>query len=427
VLSPARAHNLARLLAAPLDWIPLTADAERHGVAALLHGHLRRLGPGQIPPSALQALALQARVCVAWNLRLRHELGRILAAFERAGIPVIPLKGPVLADELYSQPLLRPSEDLDILVQPADHPTGERILHDLGYGRLPLHAQGADYHTRFMSPAADGVVVELHRELGERHVSGLDVLDIWVSASRTSWQRHTTWSMTGPDLLLYLCMHAAKDGLASIKALLDITLLLERSRDEFHWSDLGRRVKTVHLSGPIYLSLREARTLLGAPVPDEFLEALRPRRPTWRLSEALFRWRGGVLHVPDELLVGPFMAVLMLLWEDSLRGKLRHLRRNVLPSASLRARWVSLPPSISWLVWYPAWLWQATRHVARQLTADRPRHPDGVLRVTGGRSGRTASEDECCSQEDASMTGRGCWRGPERAVDAWPSRPRPSR
>ena len=33
------------------------------------------------------------------------------------------------------------------------------------------------------------------------------------------------------------------------------------------------------------------------------------------------------LHVPDEMLVGPIMAVLMILWEDSPRGKLRHLRR----------------------------------------------------------------------------------------------------
>jgi hypothetical protein len=81
----------------------------------------------------------------------------------------------------------------------------------------------------------------------------------------------------------------------------------------------------------------------------------------------LFRWRGGVLHSPPASLTGPLMAFLMFLWEDSLRGKLRHLRRNLFPSASLRARWTSLPPSSSIFRWYPVWLWHVCSQLTRQL------------------------------------------------------------
>jgi len=109
-------------------------------------------------------------------------------------------------------------------------------------------------------------------------------------------------------------------------------------------------VKTARVSSAVYLALSQSRALLGAPVPDGFLEAIRPRHPSWRLA-------------------GPFMAILMLLWEDSPAAKLRHLRRNLFPSASLRARWTSVPSSASWAIWYPVWLWHAIRHVARQVVA----------------------------------------------------------
>jgi hypothetical protein len=370
VPSPERTQRLSRLLTPQLNWGSLIADAERHGIAALLYSQISALSPDRIPPAAHEELARRARTCVAWNLGLRHELGRLLAASNRASIAVMPLKGPVLADQLYPDALLRSTADVDLLVRHDDFAAAERLLEDAGYRRLPAREQGADYHIVFMSESADasGVVVELHRELGERHVSGLDVRAIWRSASQTTWEGHQIWSMALPDLLLYLCVHAAKDGLASIRALLDITLLLERYGDEIPWDDLVDRVKKAHLASPIYLGLSQSRALLGASVPGEFLDAIRPRHLAWSLSNALFRWRGGVLHVPEDLLVGPVMAILMFLWEDSPRGRLRHLRRNLLPSPSLRARWTSVPSSASWVIWYPSWLWHATRHVVRQVT-----------------------------------------------------------
>jgi hypothetical protein len=379
VLCPERQQQLAWLLATPLDWPGLIASADRHGVAALLHTHIRFLGSDRIPPTARETLAVRARACVAWNLRLGHELSRLLTALGQAGIPVIPLKGPVLAAQLYPDPLLRFSADLDLLVRHHDCAAGERTLRQAGYRRSPAHEQGADYHTIFVSEdaAAGGVAVELHHELGERHVSGPDVRVIWASASASMWEGHPIWSMALPDLLLYLCVHAAKDGLASIKALLDITLLVERYQDTLPWKDLVARVKTARVSSPVYLALSQSRMLLGAPVPDRFLDAIRPRHLSWPLAHALFKWRGGVLHAPGDLLVGPFMALLMFLWEDSLRGQLRHVRRNLLPSASLRARWTSLAPSAPWVIWYPAWLWHATRHATRQLIPRSSVEPPG--------------------------------------------------
>lgn len=368
-------HRMSRLLTLEPDWPRLAADAERHGLGAFLHGHLHTLSAAGVPPAIREALALSARTCVAWNLRLRHELECLLAAFDQVSIAVMPLKGPVLADQLYPDPLLRSTGDLDLLVRPDDCGAAEDVLQGLGYRRLPAPQQGAGYHTRFGSDdvdAAGEVVVELHRELGERHVSGPDVPAIWAAGFRSAWAGQPIWSMALPDLLVYLCFHAAKDGLASLRALLDVTLLVERRRDEIPWAEVTARAKAAHLASPVYLGLGQSRALLGAPVPDAVLEALRPRRLSWRLGQRVFRWRGGVLHVPDEMLVGPVMAILMILWEDAPRGRLRHLRRNLLPPASLRERWTHAGPAASWMRWYPIWLWQAARQATRQIRA-RPR------------------------------------------------------
>jgi len=246
-------------------WSVLVAQASRHGVAPIVHGHLRTLGTDRTPPEALDALAGAARACVALNLRLRDELSRLLAAFSRAGIPALPLKGPVLADRLYPAPLLRTAGDLDVLVPAADVLRAGRALEAIGYARSPDAEQGADYHTIYMREAG-AVVVELHHDVGERHVSGLDARALWRAATRTSWRGQPVWEMALPDLLLYLAFHAVKDGLASLRALVDITLLVERHRDELPWAALAARATAAHLGPAVYLALGQARGLLGAPV-----------------------------------------------------------------------------------------------------------------------------------------------------------------
>jgi hypothetical protein len=370
VASPERAQRIAALLACDLQWPRVVADAERHGVAAMVDHHLFALGEDRVPPAARDALARAARRCVAWNLLLRRELARLLDALDRASLAVMPLKGPVLADALYPDPLLRHTTDLDLLLREAEAVPAEEALRGLGYRRLPESEQGTGYHTCFVSDrgeAAHAVIVELHHELGERHVSRPDTRPIWASASPGAWQGKPIWRMALADLVVYLCFHAAKDGLGSLRTLLDLALLVERHRDAIAWEDVVIRARAAHLSAPVHLALGESRALLGAPVPDAVLDRLRPRRLRGRLGRMLFRWRGGVLHAPEELLVGPVMAALMMLWDDAPGATRRHLRRNLLPSAPLRDRWTQTGPAASWMRWYPVWLWRAARAGGRQV------------------------------------------------------------
>src|SRR5690349_18102423 len=54
----------------------------------------------------------------------------------RAGIAVAPLKGSLLATGYYAEPGLRPMNDLDLLVRPADEPRMLELLAGLGYRQI---------------------------------------------------------------------------------------------------------------------------------------------------------------------------------------------------------------------------------------------------------------------------------------------------
>ncbi len=384
-LSPERKERLTHLLASPLDWPKLLEQADRHGIVPLLYHQLQGMPDAGIPEEALAALAHRAREYLVWNLRLHRELIRLLGEFNQAGIPVMPLKGLLLADLLYGDLALRSMSDIDLLVQPEDLAKGEQTLLKAGYIRLLPPEYEADlYHDSYVIEIESGanVQVELHWDLAKSHTARLDVREVWRSASRVQWEGREIWTMALPDLFLYICFHAVRKGLGPLWRVLDIALAVESFGEILPWEELVGKIRAAQIRTPVYLSLLQSRELLGAPVPLEFLAAIRPARGIcWLLGQALFTWRGGILHTSPSSLTGPLMAFLMFLWEDSLRGKLRHLRRNLFPSASLRARWTSLPPSSSIFRWYPVWLWQVCSQLTRQL-AVRSRS-----RSTGPRQG----------------------------------------
>src|SRR6202008_2711637 len=72
----------------------------------------------------------------ARHLILSGELARLLKSFERQRIPVIPLKGPVLAETLYAHPALRPYTDLDLLIRRENVERVDDLLQRLGYRRV---------------------------------------------------------------------------------------------------------------------------------------------------------------------------------------------------------------------------------------------------------------------------------------------------
>lgn len=370
-VTPERQKQLSLLLTSPLDWERVVTLAERHEVVPLLSRYLQAVPAEMVPDAVREILAVRTRENLVRNLQLQRELLRVLGALNYATIPVIPLKGPWLGEFLYGDVALRTTGDLDLLVWRKDLDRAEQVLKDLGYtyGR-PREHEEESYHYTFVrdDQRTLPVLVELHWDIVRAHIARCDMEDVWKAASRNEWHGREIWTMSAADLFLILCQNAAKDTFGFLKQLVDIALVIERYDAMWSWSALAHTIRTAQMRTRVYMTVSLTQQLLGSRIPADFLVAIRPQHGiSWHVAQYLFRRRGGVLHTQRVDVGPPLNPILTLLWEDSLRGKLRHIRRLVFPPYSYRARWTSLPPSSSVWWWYLLWIRQVLRHLARFL------------------------------------------------------------
>ncbi len=103
-------------LCSDLDWPTLLELADAHSVMPLLYSALEQECPVRVTQNLRTSFANHARS----NLAHTAELLKVLAILEQNRIPVIALKGPVLAAWGYGDLALRAFSDLDLLIRP-DH------------------------------------------------------------------------------------------------------------------------------------------------------------------------------------------------------------------------------------------------------------------------------------------------------------------
>ena len=276
----------------------------------------------------------------ARHLILSGELARLLKSFERAHVPVIVLKGPVLAETLYVHPALRPYSDLDLLIRREALPGVDDLLQRLGYRRLAdAHSFRFDvaYDHATLYAAASGVHVDLHWSL--------------LSEPRYSWnerEAEAIWDRTVPirvageealglgpeDLVLYLAVHlAVHHSLAGLLWYYDLFLILERWAGTLDWSALNARASRWRVRTAVYFVLQEVERLFGARAPAAVMAALEPRGPRAAAMAWLLRHRAPSQRRAAE-------HVISLLLVDRGRDLLEPLRRALFPPYGwLKARY----------------------------------------------------------------------------------------
>ncbi len=166
------AQALARFSATRGAWDELFCEAERQGIAPLLHHHLKTLDfvvPDRAARRQLQGLFLRTRRA---NEIRRAAIGVIVSAFQDESIDCLLVKGIALGSFVYRDPAHRPMRDIDLLVKNDDATRAEQLLFDLGYHTEREHDIPADYyHLPPLCKTIDGlpVTIEIHRNLLPLH------------------------------------------------------------------------------------------------------------------------------------------------------------------------------------------------------------------------------------------------------------------
>ena len=255
-----------------LDWDCFLQTAQRHSVVPLIHRALAQ--HPAVPGPAREALESEFRQNAFRSLVLTAELMRLLDGFAERGIPLLPYKGPTLAQQLYGDVALRSFSDLDLLVEIGDVQRATEALETLGYAAdQPVAPARRAAHLAFASEqmfrrTLGATLVELQWRIAPRYFSVDFEWDwLWGKAVHVSLGERQVPALAPEALLLVLSVHGAKHCWESLVWIADIAQLV-RKHPELDWDAALRTARSLGIKRLLFLALFLAEKVLGVSPPD---------------------------------------------------------------------------------------------------------------------------------------------------------------
>ncbi|MDT8376655.1 MAG: nucleotidyltransferase family protein [Mariprofundaceae bacterium] len=267
----------------------------------------------------------------AWSLRIRHTARQVFEALNRAGIPFVCMRGIAVVEELYGDMApLRPVSDIDILLDEALMLDAKQVLWDIGF--RPDQTYRNIYSRGEMH-------IDLHHE-----PLGIERIQAWQYLTPLRREDFFRYSEAGeladekallvhPRVNLpYLCFHAMKHSFERLIWLYDIALLANRVGEESRWSEVFEGIREQRLERPCFYALSYVNAHLGASVPEDLLESIRPGMGF--IERTLFK-----RHMRHEVI--PYLAErLFARMQPDLRHRIEFWRETIYPRHEVRAQMV---------------------------------------------------------------------------------------
>jgi Uncharacterised nucleotidyltransferase len=290
-------QNLRSCLDGPLDWQRVLRLAESHSVTPLAYQTLRQV-PDSVPPAILDELRRRYENNARRNLRFAAELIRILDCLESHRIDAIPYKGPVLAEAIYGDLALREFSDLDILVRAEHVLRAKEALKTLGFApnlQLSPDEERAylrtGYEYSFDGPAGRNLLEIQWGVVPRFYAVDFTIERFFERASLAEFSGRKVKTLSSEDLLLSLCVHAAKHAWIRLCWLRDIAAVMELP--QMKWGLVAERAAALGVERIAGVSLTLAQRWLGANLPDPLGEKWSGNRTVIALCERIAQ------HLPE--------------------------------------------------------------------------------------------------------------------------------
>jgi hypothetical protein len=270
--------RLSTVLEGTVDWKYLFNLVEYHRVGPLIAYNLTQNDlSNQVPALYLKRLSQIYTDNVHRNVLLSNELVKILSIFNQNGIDVITLKGSVLGEQLYVNPGLRTTHDIDILVQPDKVPQAGTLLQEMEYSESTLPDEiEHPFHRVYYKTVGVPFMVELHWDLNDPKLEIVNREELWRRARHYQFQGGTTMVLSPEDMLVYISTRLLTQDGQHFKHLADITELLKKNQDNLDWDYIIDTSHSLGITATTYYTLKWAQELLGAPVPEPTIMAIKP-------------------------------------------------------------------------------------------------------------------------------------------------------
>jgi hypothetical protein len=255
------------LLTPELDWERVLESADHHRLIPALHAALA--GKDGVP-STLRVRAHKH----AWRvLHFTAELKRIARSFEQHGIEFLAHKGPALAQLLYHNPAMRQFGDLDIIIRSIDFARAKKALIELGYDphlHLSPRQEKSLLHSGYecsFGLNSERNLLELQWQIVPRFYSiDFDIDALFSRSIQIDLDGRSLRTMGHEDLLLALCVHAAKHDWSQLAMLRDIAAL---ARFDLNWNWIAAEARRLGILKILQVSLLAASKLLNISFPGQ--------------------------------------------------------------------------------------------------------------------------------------------------------------
>ena len=224
------------------DWDKFFAFTEKNRLETLCAAGAAKLS---YKPEQLNKLHLQARQLTERTMQQIQLLAFLAGDFRQAGIRVLSMKGPLLAAEIYGDPSLRHSNDLDLLVSAADFEAAKERILAMGFteqfaptlqkkkSRKIQAKMGEDMHAVFVK---NDLCVELHWRISFRYPVSFE--ELWENREEKMLLGQQVSCLGRMDNLIYLICHGVGHGYSRLRWLVDLYKLFTES--DVNYTELYR-------------------------------------------------------------------------------------------------------------------------------------------------------------------------------------------
>lgn len=330
------------------DWPHALQVARAQGLGALLARALRDAdAPASIQADVRDAIT-PASARTLGQIRL---LADVLAALAEAGVPALPYKGPVLAQQLYGDATLRSSTDLDVVVPRDAYGAARKALLGLGLAPRAGHSPRQERTLfRWLGHASFGhgadAFVELHWRFAPLQFPFALTPETAISrASRITLAGRAVGAMAPDDLAATLAMHAARHLYERLEWLAGITrLILQHGADA---SALLAHAERLRARRTLLATAGVALRVLDAPLDGSWRAALATDPESDRLASEL----SAIVHASwrDDTpqLEGAALQRLLARMMDSRADRVRSLVRAALLPTQREWEAIELPDALT--------------------------------------------------------------------------------
>lgn len=338
------------LIDGALDWKRLAALSSRHGTSAMIYKNLLRLQ--NIPDDILDKYRGIYFNLLKSNVLMISELDRIIDGLSSIGVEVITLKGPATSENIFGDIAIYPSDDIDILVKVEDIDKMVKFLeadgytmNDIGFCRYKDFFIRELYHVGL---SKSGFNVEPHWNLFMRYFRTPP--DFWWEESISVTSNGRQYTFLSPEKnLLYNSFRLFSHAYSSLRFLAMCSEIIRYYDNEMDWGKLFIYARRYRFENVLSAVLWLSRSLLGAPVPDNYCEYRGVR------MKMLCRCSGSMIMQDKDIdnnFNVPYKVLLTILGVDIPSVLRIFLRRIFPPVGEIVSRYGLRAGSVSVIAYY---------------------------------------------------------------------------